>query len=380
MKVLTVLHTLGYGGIEVTLLRSVPYFSRHGIRIGVAYTGPKGPLEEEFRAQGVVVHKVSVPAPRLTSFAPIASIATKYEYDLIHSRFGYNAGGHVLGASLARRPCVVSFHNARPSREVLGWRPYGFRALALKPWLSLNSLAISTMARKVIGHSKANLDAFVPDWRARPEKFAVVLNGIDLPSLGLDKVSARKMLGLSEDRPIVLHVGSFKPEKNHEELLKMFRHFLRSHPGSMLVLVGDGALRPRIEAEIKRLGLGECTVLAGHQRRPEHYFAAADLLVFPSRSEGYGNVLVEAQAMGLPIVASDIPAHREAVAEPQRKFLFPLGDVDRAVALAREQFACAAKGANPWVEESKEIVWRRNSIEAMVDGLVEIYREVLNGK
>lgn len=378
IRVLNVVHTLGYGGVEVTLLRGLPHFQERGVEVGVACPVPEGPLADAFVRRGVRVHAIRCPMPRLFAAWPLARIVRECNYDIVHSRLGYNAGTHIIGSLIAGRPSIVSIHNGRPTSELLGWGKGDPRRLALKPWIWLNRAIIGRFARQVVGHSRANLDSFWPSWEEEPERFSVVLNGIELPKGVREKDKERLALGLQFDGPLVVHVGSFKREKNHGELLHIFAALRRRYPGSRLVLVGEGGLREEVERKVRELALDEAVAFVGHQRQPDRYLAAADLLIFPSSSEGYGNVLVEAQAVGLPIVASDIPAHREAVAEAQHRFLYPLGDVGRAVELAAEQIEAARQGRNAWVEESRKVILERNSIEAMVESLVRIYRTVLS--
>lgn len=379
MRVLTVVHSLGIGGVEVTLLRSLPTLRRLGVEIGVACPGEPGALSDSFVAEGATIHRLPRGANRMLGALPIRELVERFEYHLVHSRLGYNAGSHVIGAQLAGRPCLVSFHNSRPTLQELGISRRSLKAAALRPWLAINSHIILKHARLVIGHSEANLDQFYPDWRRRPDLFRVLTNGIEFPRIEGTKTDNRTFLGLPADVPVFLHVGSFKRQKNHSELLQIFREIRKHEPRSILVLVGDSSRRVVIEAEASRMGLDDFVVFAGHRRDTERFFAAADVFLFPSFSEGYGNVLIEAQAAGLPVVASDIPAHREAVASPQHQFLYRLGDIKSAAELALRQLAMARSRSNPWVEQSKSIVSIRNSIETMAGGLADIYRGVLFG-
>jgi len=258
MRVLTVVHSLGIGGVEVTLLRSLPYLRRLGVEIGVACAGEPGALSDSFVAEGATIHRLPRGANRMLGALPIREIVERFEYHLVHSMLGYNAGSHVIGAQLAGRPCLVSFHSSRPTLQALGISRRSLKAAALRPWLAINSHIILKHARLVIGHSEANLDQFYPDWRRRPDLFRVLTNGIEFPRIEGTKTDNRTFLGLPADVPVFLHVGNFRPQKNHSELLQIFREIRKHEPRSILVLVGDGPRRVVIEAEASRMGLGAC--------------------------------------------------------------------------------------------------------------------------
>jgi glycosyltransferase involved in cell wall biosynthesis len=112
-------------------------------------------------------------------------------------------------------------------------------------------------------------------------------------------------------RPRILHVGRLSREKNHGALLKS----LQQMPGAYLVLVGDGELRDTLERQVRVMGLVDRVSFLG-EIDPEEVPAvmnACDLFMFPSVHEALGMALIEAMAAGMPIVASDIPAHREVL-------------------------------------------------------------------
>lgn len=151
---------------------------------------------------------------------------------------------------------------------------------------------------------------------------------------------------------VLLHVGSFRPEKNHVGLLEIVRHVVKAIDPAVLICVGDGRERARIERAARERGLAAIVRFEGTQLDVKRYMAAADVLVFPSRFEGFGNVLVESQDAELPIVASDIAAHREVVAPPQHRFLFSLPDYRKAAYLISAQWRALQANDNCWVSTS----------------------------
>jgi glycosyltransferase involved in cell wall biosynthesis len=135
-----------------------------------------------------------------------------------------------------------------------------------------------------------------------------------------EKRHARQTLGISENAFVVTHIGRMlgraagtgleSEPKAQDVLLKAFADAFRRDADCVLVLVGDGPLRPEVEALARSLDIVKQTRLLGEQADPWTALQAADVFCFPSRHEGLPNVLPEAASCGLPVVASNIPEIR----------------------------------------------------------------------
>ena len=144
-----------------------------------------------------------------------------------------------------------------------------------------------------------------------PRRCTVLRNAIDTTRFAFSmdaRKAARKKLGLTETQIVLGNISRFSDQKNHTFLLDIFAEVHKKEPGSVLLLVGDGALRPRIEQKIAQLGLMDAVILTGVQRNTWDYYQAMDVFVMPSHYEGLGVALVEAQTAGLPCcVSSAVP-------------------------------------------------------------------------
>lgn len=155
----------------------------------------------------------------------------------------------------------------------------------------------------------------------------VIPYAVPRPPLG-DPVEAKQLRAdLGDPEFIFLYVGRLSPEKAPLDAVAGFAEHLAKAPGrSHLLIVGDGPQRP----EIERRTVGDSTVtLVGacdHQRLG-HYYLAADVLVVPSHREGWGLVVNEAVANGLPVVASDRVAAADDLLDPAACWRYPSGDV-----------------------------------------------------
>lgn len=117
-----------------------------------------------------------------------------------------------------------------------------------------------------------------------------------------DKI--RSELGL-KDKFVVGHVGRFVASKNHEFLINVFNEVYKNCQEARLLLVGTGELESKIREQVHSLQLDNVVIFYGTTAKPNELFQAMDVFVFPSKWEGLGVVLIEAQAAGLPCIVTD---------------------------------------------------------------------------
>ena len=362
MKVLVVLNSLSLGGIELMFLRALPELKEAGVQVDFALHELGHVLDPEFEQLGCRLWKLSKRASPRSAAQDLSRLLSAHDYDRMHSQFGYTAGGHVLGAKWAGVPGIVSFHAATPT-SLYDWADRPILGRLRWMWLQWHRRLILENATEIVGHSQANLDAFNLKWRESSIPHRVIENAVSFPEFAPQS---------GGDRLRLLHVGSLRSVKNHAELLRILQALRKRGVDAHLSLVGDGPLRAKLEQEVRERGLGEHVRFAGLLRNTSTVYGLADVFVFPSFSEGFANVLVEAQGCGLPIVASDIPGHRESVHSSQHRFLYRLGDISGAVGRILEQ-----KDAkdSAWVKEAKEAVRKRFTVERFADDLLRLYRD-----
>lgn len=154
--------------------------------------------------------------------------------------------------------------------------------------------------------------------------------GVFRPSAD-SRASKRAELGLDVDRPLVLCAGRLVAGKGVDVLLHALPAVVARHPELRVAIVGHGAARSDLERQAARLGLADRVGFHGFVPQTElaRWFAAADVTVSPSRSEGFGLVGVEALASGCPLIVSDLPALRDVIGPASAARTVPVGDVAR---------------------------------------------------
>jgi glycosyltransferase involved in cell wall biosynthesis len=121
-------------------------------------------------------------------------------------------------------------------------------------------------------------------------------------------------------------VGRLAPEKGLDTLLDAWPAVVAAFPKARLTLIGEGPERPSLKARVSRLGLADAVELPGATDDPTRALRAADLFVLPSREEGMSIALLEAMALGLPLVATSIPGNRRLVQDFKHGRLVPPDD------------------------------------------------------
>jgi glycosyltransferase involved in cell wall biosynthesis len=263
-------------------------------------------------------------------------------------RMGLPAKRALLRHWARRRPDVVHVVTEGP----LGWSAVAAaRQLKLPVTSAFHTnfhtysrhYGIGWLTRPIAGYLKAfhnRTDAtFVPTaalmrelGRAGFRRLELVARGVDTTLFSPQRRTAalRSAWGVGEHGLAVLHVGRIAPEKNLPLLLRAFALIRAAHPQARLILVGDGPSRADLQssgAGHHFAGMRTGTDLAAH-------YASADLFLFPSLTETFGNVVPEAMASGLPVVAFDCAAAAELIRDRSNGWLAPPGDEAAFVAAA----------------------------------------------
>ncbi|MEM2057654.1 MAG: glycosyltransferase family 1 protein [Thermoproteota archaeon] len=174
-------------------------------------------------------------------------------------------------------------------------------------------------ATHMLGCSRLACEALYGPKCWQEQRVRVVHNGIDLApfkSLPNDKKALRVKVGLPEEGLLIGHIGRFDTPKNHRFLIEVFEVLAARLPDARLILVGDGPLRPEIQRLVTSKGLQDRVLFLGIRADVPEIMRSLDLFLFPSLYEGFGLVLIEAQASGLPCVISDVIPEEADVVTP----------------------------------------------------------------
>lgn len=376
-RVLFVIDGLGTGGAERSLFEMMPLLRDGGIEPSiVCLHRRKEGVEAAMKARGEDVKFLRArhtPGRIRELRATIGEVSPH----LVHTAiWGSNIVGRL--ASTRRVPVLTSLVNT----------PYDERR-RLDPNISWSRLRVvraidGFTARRLTTHFHAITNAVkgaaVESLRIPPERITVVSRGRDPVRLGSPsperRREARRRLGLPDDARVVACVGRQEYQKGQRYLVEAIG-MLPPQDRPILVLAGRaGEASEDVERAVA--GLGSPVELLGHREDVPEILAAADVFAFPSLWEGLGGALIEAMALGLPIVASDVPAIREVVDEGANARLVPPADPP-ALAEALATVLGDARLRSSYGERSREIFLERFTLERSAEAMLALYQRVVAG-
>lgn len=191
-----------------------------------------------------------------------------------------------------------------------------------------------------------------------------------------DLAEADASLAIGEEAPLAVYTGRLHAMKGLDFLIRAWPKVLERIPNARLWLVGDGPYRAELNDLIGQLGLWGFVYLAGPFDDVEEFLRAADVFVLPSLEEGMSLALLEAMAMGLPVIASAIPANEAIVEQGVTGWLAPPRDSDQLAALMLEAFEHRDQ-ARRLGQAARESVTQRYLLDKMVDAHLDLFARLL---
>ncbi|WP_158892281.1 glycosyltransferase [Amycolatopsis anabasis] len=354
MRVLQVISEMGTGGAESLVAELVRRGAECGWESAVASAG--GHRADALRAEGTPTFDVPL-AHRSMRGLLRAALATRRAV----RRFRPDAVvAHNVSASTVTRlalfpgrriPLLTVFHGVAEA---------DYRAAArLLPRTSDRVVAVAaTIADRLRAAGM----------RTEP---LVIRNAISVPPQG-DRAAARRELGLAPDVPVALCLARMEPQKRHDVLLEAWA---KLDGEAVLLLAGDGSLRPDLQRRAESLGLGANVRFLGNRTDAPDLLTAADLTVLTSDWEGLPIAVLESLATGRPMVATDVDGLREVLGAGGGRLVPPRDPAATADALRELLFDPAARDAA--AAEGVAIVRRHHDPGSMTKSYDELLRSLL---
>jgi glycosyltransferase involved in cell wall biosynthesis len=285
---------------------------------------------------------------------------------------------HTAKAGATGRTAAVLAGRARPAAVVHTYHGHvlsGYFQPARERAYRVAERALAHATDRLIAVSDEVRDDLVRFRVAPVEKFAVVPYGFDLDarvhSDAATRVRKREEAGVGDDAFVIGWAGRLTDIKRPLDLVRA----AAAVDGSTLVLAGDGELRADVEALASELGMRDRVRLLGYVEDMGAWYAAFDAFLLTSANEGAPVVAIEAQAAGVPVVATDAGGTRTVVDDDETGFVVKVGDVAAladCLRLLRDDAGLRSRLGVTAAERMRS----RFSIERMVDDVERVYAEI----
>jgi len=227
--------------------------------------------------------------------------------------------------------------------------------------------------QRIIAVSEQTADVIVRVEGIARQKVVVIPNGVDLQRFAPRDVGvARARWRIDRGTLVVASIGRLSQEKGHRYLLEALAIARNEIPSIICLIAGDGPLRHTLETQARSLGLAEVCRFLGDVPDVETVFAAADVTVLSSLFEGMPNAVLEAMAMGCPVIATAVGGSAELVRHGETGFLVPPGDAT-ALASALVDMAASADRRNRLRIRAREVAVARHGIDRMIRSVEHLY-------
>ena len=287
------------GGVEVVIMNYYRHIDRSKIQFDFICDSDSTniPYEEIKQLGGKVIIIPSY--KKIFKYSKeLIKILKENKYDIVHSNINTLS---VFSLRCAKKAGVkVRIAHSHSTSNKKEWKRNIIKNI-LRPFskvYSTNYFSCSELAGRWLFGNKTYNNG----------KVYVLNNAIDLEKFKYKKnvrKKIRKDLGIEENTIVIGNVGRFVTQKNHVFLINMFYEYHKRNPNSVLLLIGEGTLMTKIKDMVNSLNIYNSVLFLGQRNNTNEFYQAMDVFALPSLYEGLGMVLIEAQASGLPCVASD---------------------------------------------------------------------------
>lgn len=378
LSVLQVTPELNAGGVERTTLEMAEAIGRAGGLALVASAG--GRLEPDLETAGGEFIKLPLhtknPLTALANAFALARVIRARGVNIVHARSRAPAWSALLAARMTGAHFVTTYHGVYNARSPLK-RFYN-----------------SIMARGdiVIANSHYTREHILKHHKTAPERVVAIPRGVDVEVFDGDRVNSAEVaamraawgLGDSDTRCVAIAPARLTRWKGQLVLIEAAKLLTARRPGAVkIIFAGDSQGRESYVSEMTSLiaenKLQDVVAIAGHLGHMPTAFAASDIAVFPViEPEAFGRGAVEAQAMGLPVIASRLGGYTETIIDGETGFLAPAGDAAALAQAIERMIAAGGEARRAMGERGRQRARELYTKTALQNATLEIYHRLLS--
>jgi L-malate glycosyltransferase len=371
MKVLHLINTLSAGGAELHLLTLSRHLKRQGVDLVVAclreYVRESWSLRSDFEKENIEVINLNADSRYNMSFLNrLVPLVKRQRPDILHTHLPRaDIAGAFISPLVKSSAFLCSVHGIYRDRWFGTWAAPVMRRAYRK-------------ADAIIAISSAVKEWLHRDLRICDGKIRVIHYGIEPDRFTRDS-TGRSKSGQVRHRPVVGSIGRIEPGKNFECLIRAMKSVHNQVPNVSLLVAGHDPLGygKKLEELIAELDLTEHVRLIGFQKDVASFLHDVDIFAFASRSEGFGQVAIEAMAAGRPVVVSKIPPLTEIVKDRETGLLVDPDDPP-GFAKAILWLLDHPEQAQQIARHGQEVVYSHFAARRMVNETIIVYKELMN--
>ena len=317
IRILQLVDGFRFGGAESKLLELIRHLDRSKYHITLCSLESAGSLKDDF-ARLKVPFKIFSRKHRfdLSLIPKLVRLMRRERIDIVQTTLFYADFIGAVSARLAGVPSVISWETISHEHDFYSaWH----RSLAYRFAMKL--------ANVIVAVSEDVKKSLIQKRRINSDKIETIHYGVNLNQFShKEDDSMKKKLGLLNAYPIIGVVARLEEVKGHDYLIDALPEIVTQHPKTRCLLVGDGENRKHLEQKCLTLGIKNHVLFLGFRNDVSKILPLFDLFVLPSISEGFPNVLLEAMACSIPIIATNVGGIPEAVCNDENGKLVPSKD------------------------------------------------------
>jgi sugar transferase (PEP-CTERM/EpsH1 system associated) len=367
MRVLHIMDSLGVGGTEMGVANIVEH-TRDRIEHVLCCVRQGGTVADRLRAGGnevIVVGKAAGNDWRLPF--RLFRVCRRLAPDVVHTRNWGSIEG-IVAARLARVPVVIHGEHGRDAADPDGMNGRRNRVRRL----------LAPLVNRVVTVSEQLRLWLTEQVRIPSRKVAVLRNGVDVDRFRLfpDRERLRAMHGFSATDLVVGTVGRLDAVKDQGALLHALEALSGSYPNVRMLIVGDGPEHRTLESQIAARGLDGRARMMGYRADVPEMLNLMDVFVLPSVGEGMCNTILEAMAVGLPVIATAVGGNPELVRHDVTGMLVPARD-PAALAAAIARYTTDAAARRRHGDAGQHRVVHEFTLHAAVERYISLYEALV---
>lgn len=354
------------GGVEASILRTAQSINKERFELHfIIAKGQPACFQEELQALGGVFHEITA---RRTSFfnnrRDLNRLFKEQRFDVLHMHLCTLS--YISPVRYARKngvACVL--HSRSSSATSMRVRLLHYLNRAVQPKRTIARVAVSTQAGRWLFGSRLAFD--------------VLPNGVNTSKYAFDekeRILGRHEFALSEDCLVLGYVGAFLPVKNHGFLIDIAEELAGRGANFAMMLIGAGPELEKIKALANAKGVSANIKFLGARKDVGRLYSIMDALVFPSKFEGFPNVVLEAQASGLPCLVSTAIPREILLSELCQSLDLELG----AEAWATRLLAIKAQSIEDRKLAKQRVAFSGFSVESEIAKIESLYDRMLLAK